>query len=832
MAGVSRHVLPVLTAGCLVAVGLGVPTTASAQEGRLSAVLSLATTPGDRARLHQLASLHPSPASLRALAPAAAHRDAALRFAADEHLRVVRADAWTVTLSGPAGAMAAAFGTTLHDSRTGTWAPDPAVPAALAKDVGNVVGLDNRPFHRRHATLDGADNPQTPASLRAAYDVPTAWRGAGVTVGVLNLAGWSPNDLSTFAQHEGIPLAPGQVTEVSVDGADPRQLDGYGGELEPALDAEAVLGAAPEAKQRMYFTANTSAGVVSAFQAMAADAEAGLLQVVSTSWGICERTFDAMESQADRDAYAAAIDRLVAAGATLFAASGDAGAYDCSYPDQPDGEAQVDFPASYVNTVAVGGTTLTAGQDETAWHDQGLGDWFGFASGGGESVDQPLPSHQAGLVPGASRRLVPDVAGDADPQSGLRIYVRSQGGWITVGGTSLASPTWAGMLASALSSQPGTPGLGNVLPALYASAQDLVSPGFTDITTGHNALFGAGPGYDQVTGLGVPQWGRLGPSLLASTRGVPASGAVVHVDRPPRSVPPTFVVGAYTRSATVPVSVGVASSSPYQGFSTGEALPGCAYQQPAPPTVAHLGAQPWQGKHDLLLAALDSAHVCHVVVATVVYDTVAPTTTVSAGLVNSTNTQVRIVLGGTDGTSGLGLFEVRVWDSTGRGVLHTTTTARSVVRTLSAGKSYRIEAVAHDRAGNAGPVARTTVSVPFDDTAYRLGGAWTRVSGSRDFRGSHLTSRNPAATATVVVTGRVVYVLALRGPASGYVDVVVDGRRTQRWDLYAAGTTAARLRAAVWSRPGRHTVQLVVVGAHRRGSAGSHVALDGVTVLP
>ncbi|MCW2598320.1 MAG: hypothetical protein JWM02_149 [Frankiales bacterium] len=811
------------------------PSTASAQEGpQLSAVLSLTTRPGDRARLHRLASQHPSPAALRALAPARTHRDAALRYAAQQHLHVLRADAWTVTVSGPAATMATTFGATLHRSGTGTWAPHPAVPAALAGDVATVAGLDNRPFHRNSATLDGADNPQTAASLRAAYDVPTDWRGAGTTVGVLNLAGWSPDDLTTFAVHEGIPVTPGQVTEVPVAGADPRAFDGYGSEYEVALDSEAILGAAPEAKQRMYFAPNTSAGVVSAFQTMAADAEAGLLQVVSTSWGICEKQYAASTSAADRDAYAAAIDRLVAAGATLFAASGDSAAYDCSYPDQPDGEAQVDVPASYVNTVAVGGTTLTAGQGEAAWHDQGFGDYLGDGSGGGQSVDQPLPSYQAGLVPGADHRLLPDVASDADPQSGLSVYVRTQGGWSTAGGTSLAAPTWAGMLAAALSSRGGTTtGLGNVLPALYASAKDPVTPGFADITTGHNALFNAGTGYDQVTGLGVPRWALLGPDLLASTPGAPTSALPVPVTRPAASAAPRLVARpAYVRSRTVPVSVTVPSGSSYQGFSVGETLPGCAQQQAVPPTTVQLDPAPWQGTHELQLTAFDSAHVCHVVTTSVVYDTGKPTTKVSAGMLNSRDTQVRIGLGGSDEVSGLGGFEVWARDSNGKMVLHTTTAARSLVHSFAAGKSYRIEAVAHDKAGNVGPVARTAVSVPYDDRSFSLRGAWSRAAGVSNFGGSHLRSHSRGATAAVVVTGRTVVLLALRGPNSGYVDVVVDGRRTQRLDLYGPSTTAVRLRAAAWPRAGRHTVWLVVVGAHQRVSRSSYVVLDGLVVLP
>ena len=408
-------------AAALLWTGAVATVPARGSETQLTAVLSLAGRPGDGARLHRLASGRPAPAALRALRPAPAHRTAALWYVRSRHLTVVRSDAWSVTVRGPARDVARAFGATLRSAgATGaTGATGAEVPAELRADVRSVAGLDNRRVHqphalRPHATAEGEGNPQTAASLRTQYDLPTSWRGSGVTVGVLNLAGWNAGDLQAFADREGIPVSPGQVTDVAV-GADPAELDGFGSEYEVALDAEAVLGAAPEAKQRLYFAPNTSAGIVSGLQQMAADAEAGLLQVATTSWGSCERDFDLLTTEADREAYRAAIDRMVAAGVTFFAASGDAGAFDCGYPGAPDDEAQVDFPASYPNTVGVGGTTLNAGQPETAWSDQGYDGYLGDGSGGGESVEQPLPAYQAGRLPAAMRRLVPDVSADADP---------------------------------------------------------------------------------------------------------------------------------------------------------------------------------------------------------------------------------------------------------------------------------------------------------------------------------------------------------------------------------------------------------------------------------
>lgn len=824
---VLARLLSLLTAALLMTTGLAHPQPAAARGVELTAVLSLTPPPGAADQLHRLASRQAGPASLQSLAPAAAHRAAALDFVRRQHLRVLRSDAWTVTVAGPAPDMAAAFSTQVRRSPAGTWAPDPAVPTALRGHVDGVAGLDGRRVHRRHATVDGAGNPQSPASLRSAYDVPVEWRGTGVTVGILNLSGWDPSDLDIFAERNEIALRPGQVTAVDDMGLGETETDSFGGQYEVALDVQAVLAMAPGADVRMYFAPNTTAGILTALSRMADDAAAGRIQVASTSWGACERDFQATESEVDRLAYVEAIDRIVAGRATLFAASGDAGAYDCSYPDAPDGQAQVDFPASYVNTVAVGGTTLNRGGGETAWHDEGRGTYLGNGSGGGESLEQDLPAYQAGRVEGASRRLVPDVAAVADPQSGLEIHVGAYGGWSSGGGTSLSSPLWAGMLAAALSSRAPVTGLGNVLPALYAHVPDDTGRvGLADITTGHNGLFEAGPGYDRVTGLGVPRWSVLGPALLARAPDPATPRSVRPALRPEASADPVLQVPDHVRTLAVPVTVSAPDT--YSGFAVGETVPACARLQAAPPTTAALDPSPHQGIHDVVLTALDSSLTCHVVTAPVVYDTVSPSTTVNAALSGSA---VRIGLGGFDATSGIGSFVVTVRDET-KVVLRAIGSERVLTPRLPTGHTYRVEAVASDLAGNSGPVARAGVRVPHDDSDFLRTGSWLRRAGAQDYRGSHLQSQSRGATIRLTAVGRAFDAFVLRGPTSGFADLYVDGRRVRRLDLWAPSTRALRIRLGEWSVRGQHTVQLTVVGAHRRGSNGSYVVLDGASVFP
>ncbi len=181
------------------------------------------------------------------------------------------------------------------------------------------------------------------------------------------------------------------------------------------------------------------------------------------------------------------------AGITFLAASGDSG--------RPGG-----YPAYSANVVAVGGTSLVL-QGGNYLHETG---WSG--SGGGPSFYFGLPAYQRGVVAGGTHRSIPDVAFDADPASGVAVFDSYNGGstpWAKVGGTSLACPAWAGLIAIAdqglaLRNLPSLDGPTQTLPRLYA----LAGRDFHDVTGGDNGYRG-GPGYDLVTGLGSPIANRL-----------------------------------------------------------------------------------------------------------------------------------------------------------------------------------------------------------------------------------------------------------------------------------------------------------------------------------
>jgi kumamolisin len=200
----------------------------------------------------------------------------------------------------------------------------------------------------------------------------------------------------------------------------------------------------------------------------------------------------------------AAFQAAATLGITVCVASGDAGSSD----GVTGGGDQVDFPCSSPFALACGGTSLkTSGHtisSETVWNDGASGG----ASGGGVSTFFALPSWQSGLkaannkgqATALTKRGVPDVAGDADPQTGYD--VRIDGTDTVIGGTSAVAPLWAALIAR-INQVSGTP-VGYINPLLYRNANAL-----RDIAQGNNGDFYATVGWDACTGLGSPN----GPAL-------------------------------------------------------------------------------------------------------------------------------------------------------------------------------------------------------------------------------------------------------------------------------------------------------------------------------
>jgi kumamolisin len=416
-----------------------------------------------------------------------------------------------VELRGTLQAAAAAFGAQL-EGRYASGEGGPTyrarsgpltVPAELKDVVTGVFGIDDRPQARAQLrrSAAAAATAFTPLQVAEAYAFPASATGNGETVGILELGGgYEQSDLQTY--FSGLGLAPPTVTAVGVDGGQNAPGVDQNADGEVMLDIEVVGATAPGAQIAVYFAPNTDQGFIDALSSAVHDAT-HKPSVVSISWGQSE---DAWSAQA-RTQMEQILTEAGAMGVTVTVAAGDNGSSD----NVSDGQQHVDFPASAPHALACGGTSLhlsgTQISSESVWNDPGDG-----ATGGGVSRQFPLPSYQsAAHVPdnvdtGSPGRGVPDVCGDADPQSGYKIRV--DGTDESIGGTSAVAPLWAGLIAR-LNQQLGAP-VGFVQPRLYPL---LGTGAFHDISQGSNGSYSAGPGWDACTGLGSPDGTALASAL-------------------------------------------------------------------------------------------------------------------------------------------------------------------------------------------------------------------------------------------------------------------------------------------------------------------------------
>lgn len=433
-------------------------------------------------------------------------------FAGGAGLDVVRTDTARrlVVLRGTVRAVAAAFeaqlagvydsGARSYRARTGPL----TVPAQLSGIVTGVFGIDDRPTARTHLRRNPTHpSSYTPVQVAEAYAFPAAAGGRGETIGIVELGGgYSTSDLSTY--FAGLGLSVPSVTAISVDGATNQPGVDTDSDGEVMLDVEVAGAIANAASIAVYFTPNTDQGFIDAVSAAVHDTT-NKPSVVSISWGESE---DSWSAQA-RTQMEQILTEAAALGVTVTVAAGDNGSTD----SVSDGQQHVDFPASAPHALACGGTRLDASgttiNAEAVWNDPG-----GGATGGGVSRQFSLPSYQSSanvpgnLDTGQPGRGVPDVCGDADPQTGYAIRV--DGADETIGGTSAVAPLWAGLIAR-LNQELGAP-LGFVQPRLYPL---LGGAGFHDITSGNNGGYSAGPGWDACTGLGSPD----GSALLTGLAG-------------------------------------------------------------------------------------------------------------------------------------------------------------------------------------------------------------------------------------------------------------------------------------------------------------------------
>jgi kumamolisin len=462
------------------------------------------------------------------------------KFAGKHGLAVVleHAARRTLVLSGSVAQFNAAFQVRLQrfehpeGSYRGRTGPI-RLPGELRGVVQAVLGLDNRPQAKPHFRRRRDAGPQpraaagsfTPVELASLYGFP-AGDGKGECIAIVELGGgYKPADLSAY--FKGLGLTAPKVIAVSVDhGANSPTGSADGPDGEVMLDIEVAGAVAPGATLAVYFAPNTDAGFVDAVTSAAHDT-VNRPSVISISWGSAESQWTQQSMTALDEAFQAA----AAMGVTVCVASGDDGSSD----GVSDGGDHVDFPASSPHALGCGGTHLqaVAGRiaSESVWNDGAQGG----AGGGGVSSAFPLPMWQQGLqadnngkTAALKMRGVPDVCGDADPETGYA--VRVDGSDTVIGGTSAVAPLWAGLLARINALKGGS--LGYINPALYQHASAL-----NDITQGNNGDFAATPGWDACTGLGSPDGAAL-LSVLSTAPVGTASGSPKHKKKAKRQTAP------------------------------------------------------------------------------------------------------------------------------------------------------------------------------------------------------------------------------------------------------------------------------------------------------
>ncbi len=428
----------------------------------------------------------------------------------------------SVFVSGTASDYSRAFGAEIanyeHDGgtyrgRTGAL----TAPADLVPLIEGVFGIDDRPvamphFQRkipkpRFGIAPHASTPQSflPTELATLYQFPAGADGTGQCIGIIELGGgYRKADINAYFAKLGIK--PPLVHTVRVDGgrnapSTPQSADG-----EVMLDILVAGAIAPKASLAVYFTPNTDKGFLDALT-MAIHDKVNKPSVISISWGSAESSWTAQAMTS----FDQALQTAAALGVTVCAAAGDNGSAD----SVQDGKQHVDFPASSPFMLGCGGTSLVASGNtitsESVWNDS-----TSSATGGGVSDFFPLPDYQnSANVPvsanggGHVGRGVPDVAGDADPNTGYQVRVDEQDS--VFGGTSAVAPLWAGLIAR-LNQELGH-NVGYLNPIIYGAG--FGSAVFNDITNGNNGAYSAATGWDACSGWGSPD----GAKLLAKLSG-------------------------------------------------------------------------------------------------------------------------------------------------------------------------------------------------------------------------------------------------------------------------------------------------------------------------
>jgi subtilase family serine protease len=547
-------------------------------------------------------------------APSAAERSAVASYLASEGLIVASTNSpFLLSVTGSSAKVTAAFHTSLsnyvdprgiryfQNSRT------LQVPTSIVSDIQGVVGLTNtvrehseviKPLTGKAAAGSSAASAScqtryptkaqlfafvvnnkplpfgygggpgcsglTPSQTNSIYGAPAAspaTEGAHVNAAVFELSAYLPSDINTWAKTFYGPSYTPRLSNVNVDGGPLAPVcpagdtcapaaQGYAGDIEVVADIENTLAVAKDSHVIVYNAPNDETGQTE-LDEYTAIANQDAASTVSSSWGYCENDVTASFVEAENTVF----EQMAFQGQSMFAASGDTGAFGCI---RGDGTTIVDTgdPQSQPWVTGVGGTSLEsdnpgtnpnpgppAAGTETVWNVRNLcsdapaapgndkqGGYFwcaatGAAGGGssqywgrpfyqqGPGVDNSYVTHGNGTTncslaaTGTPCRQVPDISANADEFTPYAEYCTGSAatpgstcataglnGWFGIGGTSLSSPLWAAVTADRDSYRGRR--TGNINPLLYYWLRTNPSRYFTDIT-------GRGPRQQAATNNGL-----------------------------------------------------------------------------------------------------------------------------------------------------------------------------------------------------------------------------------------------------------------------------------------------------------------------------------------
>ncbi|GGA59262.1 hypothetical protein GCM10011507_08310 [Edaphobacter acidisoli] len=493
-----------------------------------------------------------------------------------------------ITFTGTVAQAEKAFGTSIHRlSYNGeehiSNMTDPTVPAAFAGVVSSITGLHDFKAKPRVRTSRVALNSKytytstgttshyiAPGDLYTIYNenslLSNGTNGKGVTIAVMGQTSLITSEIAAFRSAAGLPAS---VPTLQLYGSNPGVV---AGDIdESSLDVEWAGAAAPGAT--ILFVYGPDVFNNSLTQAI----DLNLAPIITISYGLCETM---VNTNYNINTFNQLLEQANAEGITVVSAAGDSGATDCDTSGLASEGLAVDFPGSSPYVVSAGGTMFSgdANSPSTYWNssnttngtnqytssvksyipesvwnetDSSTGLTAGGAGGGGASAYFAKPAWQTGTgVPNDGSRDVPDISMNAAAihdgyivcsQSDCTSGFAANNNIDVFGGTSVAAPTFAGILALVEQTQGK---LGNVGGKLYGLAS--MANVYNDITSGNNSVyciqgspncanggpigFNAGVGYDQATGLGsinignfVADWASAVPTGTTSTIGTTLS---------------------------------------------------------------------------------------------------------------------------------------------------------------------------------------------------------------------------------------------------------------------------------------------------------------------